>query len=70
MTMLTPGLPFKPAPQPAGSRDASRPNAAAVYLAIAKRFSMHALKILAAAAAVAAVMALKVAVYLPGLFHH
>jgi hypothetical protein len=31
---------------------------------------MHALKILAAAAAVAAVMALKVAVYLPGLFHH
>jgi len=31
---------------------------------------MHARKMLAAAAAVAAVMALKVAVYLPGLFHH
>ena len=70
MTMLTQGVPFKPAPQPAASRYASRPGAAAVYLAIAKRFSMHALKILAAAAVVAAVMALKVAVYLPGLFHH
>jgi hypothetical protein len=70
MTTLTPGVPFKLAPQSARSRDASR-SGAAVYLAIAKRFSMHALKILAAAAAaVAAVMALKVAVYLPGLFHH
>jgi hypothetical protein len=69
MTTLTPGVPFKLAPQPARSRDASR-SGAAVYLAIAKRFSMHALKILAAAVAVAAVMALKVAVYLPGLFHH
>jgi hypothetical protein len=70
MTLLTPGVPFKLAPQPAGSRDASRPGAAAVYLAIVKRFSMHALKMLTAAATVAAVMALKVAVYLPGLFHH
>jgi hypothetical protein len=70
MTMLTPGVPFKLASHPAGSRDASRPNAAAAYLAIVKRLFMHALKILAAAAAVAAVMALKVAVYLPGLFHH
>jgi hypothetical protein len=69
MTMLTPGVPFKLAPQPARSRDASRPGAA-VHLVTAKRFSIHALKILAAAAAVAAVMALKVAVYLPGLFHH
>jgi hypothetical protein len=70
MTMLTPGVPFKLAPQPAGSRDASRPSAAAAHLAIAKRFSIHTLKILAAAAAVAAVMALKLAAYLPGLFHH
>jgi hypothetical protein len=70
MTMLTPGVPFKLVSRPAGSRDSSRPTAAAAYLAIARRLLMHALKILAATAAVAAVMALKVAVYLPGLFHH
>jgi hypothetical protein len=70
MTMLTPGVPFKLASHPTRSRDASRPGAATVYLAIAKRLFMHALKILAAATAVAAVMALKLAAYLPGLFHH
>lgn len=66
MTMLThPGGPSaRPRHAPA------RTGAAAAYLATAKRLFARVLVLLAAGLALAAIMALKVAVYLPRFIHH
>jgi hypothetical protein len=67
MTMLTHARgPFERARYyPAGAGVA-----AASYLALIKRFFMRVLMVLAAGGAVAAIMALKVAIYLPRFVHH
>jgi hypothetical protein len=71
MTMLTHTRgPFERAPYSAGSRDTDRAGAATTYLATIKRFLMSILLLLAAVGALAAIMALKIAIYLPVLFHH
>ena len=44
--------------------------AAGAYLALVKRFFMRLLMMLAAGCAVAAIIALKVAIYVPRLIHH
>ena len=44
--------------------------AAGAYLAIVKRFFMRLLMMLAAGCAVATIMAVKVAIYVPSLTHH
>ena len=54
----------------AGSRDPARADVAAAYLAMIKRLFMRVSVILAAAAALAAIMALKFAIYLPRFIHH
>jgi membrane-associated phospholipid phosphatase len=71
MTMLTHSRgPFERAPYSAGSGDADRAGAAATYLATIRRLLMRILLLLAAVGALAAIMALKIAIYLPALFHH
>ena len=71
MTMWThTGGPLKRAPYTAGSQDSARVGAAAAYLAMIKRFSMCVLMMLGAGVAIAAIMALKVAIYLPRFIHH
>ena len=52
------------------SRDPARIGAAAAYLATAKRLFARVLVLLAAGLALAAIMALKGAVYLPRFIHH
>jgi hypothetical protein len=63
------GGPLKRAPYTAGSQDSARAGAAAAYLAMIKRFSMCVLTVAGAGVAVAAIMALKVAIYLPRFIH-
>ena len=71
MTLLThPGGPSA-RPRPASeSRDPARISAAAACLATAKRLFARVLVLLAAGLALVAIMALKVAVYLPRFIHH
>jgi hypothetical protein len=52
------------------SRDPARIEAGAAYLASAKRLFARLLVLMAAGLALAAIMALKVAVYLPQFIHH
>jgi hypothetical protein len=61
---------FERAPSLAGSRNPDRADAAIAYLATIKRILRHVLLVLAAAGALIAIMALKIAVYLPALIHH
>jgi hypothetical protein len=71
MTMLThPRGPFERARYPLESRSDVRASSAAAHLAMIKRFCLGALTILLAGSAVAAIMALKVAIYLPRFIHH
>jgi len=53
-----------------GGRDPAQTGAAATYTATAKRFCMGVLLLLAAASALVAVVALKVAIYLPRSIYH
>jgi hypothetical protein len=61
--------PFERTLRTARSRNPVRANAAA-HLATIKRFCVGAITILVAGTAVAAIMALKIAIYLPRIFHH
>jgi hypothetical protein len=71
MTMLThPRGRFERARYPLESRSDVRASRAAAHLAAIKRFSLGALTILLAGSAVAAIMALKIAIYLPRFIHH
>ena len=71
MTMSThTGGPLERAPYPTGNQDLARAGAAAAYLAMIKRFSMCVLMMLAAGISIAAIMALKIAIYLPRFVHH
>ena len=71
MTMSThTGGSLERVPYPAGNQEPARAGAAAAYLAMIKRFSMCVLMILGAGVAIAAIMALKVAIYLPRFIHH
>jgi hypothetical protein len=71
MTLLThPGGPSARPRHASESRDPARIGAGAAYLATAKRLFARALVLLAAGLALAAIMALKVAVYLPRFIHH
>jgi hypothetical protein len=71
MTMLTNTRgPFERAPYSSGGRDTVGAGAAKAHLAMIKRFCIGAFTILAAGGAVAAIMALKIAIYLPLLIHH
>ena len=70
MTMLTHTRgPFEPARYPLENRSNVRASSAAAHLATIKQFCLGALTILVAGSAVAAIMALKIAVFLPR-FHH
>ncbi len=71
MTMLTHTRgPFKRAFYSSEGRDTAKPVSAAAHLAMIKRFCTGVVTVLAAGAAVAAIMALKIAIYLPLLVHH
>jgi hypothetical protein len=71
MTMLThPGGPAARPRHASESRDPARIGVTAAYLATAKRLFTRVLVLLAAGLALAAIMALKVAVYLPRFIHH
>jgi hypothetical protein len=70
MTMLmhTRG-PLERTPYSSGRRDTAGAGSAQAYLATIKRFCMSALTVVVAGGALAAIMALKVIIYLPP-FHH
>lgn len=71
MTMLTHTRgPFERAPYSLESRSDVRASSAADHLATIKRFCLGTLTILLAGSAVAAIMALKIAIYLPRFLHH
>jgi hypothetical protein len=71
MTMLTHTHgPFERTPHSSGARSPAAARSAAAQLSMIKRFCVGAVTILAAWAAVAAIMALKIAVYLPPIIHH
>ena len=71
MTMLTHTRgPFERAYHSLAKRDTVGAGAAKAHLAMIKRFCLGALAILLAGSAVAAIMALKIAIYLPLLIHH
>jgi hypothetical protein len=71
MTMLTHTRgPFERAPCSSGGQDPAAAGSAAAHLAMIKRFCVAAVTLLAAGAAVAAIMALKVAIYLPRFIHY
>jgi hypothetical protein len=71
MTMLTHTRgPFEQVPYSSGGRGAFGTGRAKAHLAMIKRFCMGALTILLAGSAVAAIMSLKIAIYLPRLIHH
>ena len=71
MTMLTHTRgPFERASCSSEGRDPAKPVSAAAHLAMIKRFCLGVVTILAAGAAVAAIMALKIAIYLPRLIHY
>jgi uncharacterized RDD family membrane protein YckC len=53
-----------------GRRGPAEDGSAVAYLAMIKRFFIRVLTVLAAGGAVAVIMALKVAIYLPRFIHH
>jgi hypothetical protein len=71
MTMLTQTRgPFDGARYPLENQSGVRGANAAAHLATIKRFCLGALAILLGGSAVAAIMALKIAIYLPRFIHH
>jgi hypothetical protein len=71
MTMLTPVRgPLEGARYPLRDQNSLRPGGAATHLAAIRRFCLGVLAILLGGSAVAAIMALKIAVYLPRFIHH
>jgi hypothetical protein len=71
MTMLThTRRPFEQVPYSSGGRGSFGAGRAKTYLAMITRFFMGALTILLAGGAVAVIMSLKIAIYLPRLIHH
>lgn len=71
MTMLTPARgPFERAPYGSARRDTTGPGVAQAHLATIKRILVGVVTMLTAGAAVAAIMALKIAIYLPRFIHH
>jgi hypothetical protein len=71
MTMLTPVRgPFEGARGTLPHQNNPRPDSAAAHLAAIRRFCLGILAILLGGSAVAAIMALKIAVYLPRFIHH
>jgi hypothetical protein len=70
MTMLTQARgPFERTPDSSGDRGFAKTASPGAYLARIKRFCVGVVTILATGCAVAAVMALKIAIYLPQLIH-
>ena len=69
MTMLTHARGLGPAAHSVEKRPAAGAGAAAAHWAVIRRFGAGALAILAAGGAFAAIMALKVAIYLPRFIH-
>lgn len=61
---------FERTPYASGGRDPAMAGRAAAHLAMIRRFCVAVVTILAAWAALAAIMALKIAVYLPRFIHH
>ena len=61
--------PFQRAPSSMGRRDTVREGAAEAHLAMIKRFCISALTVLAAGGAIAAIIALKAAIYF-WVFHY
>jgi hypothetical protein len=71
MTMLTPTRgPFERAPYASARRETIGPGVAQAHLATIKRILVGVVTMLTAGAAVAAIMALKIAIYLPRFIHH
>lgn len=71
MTMLTQTRgPFERAAFSSGDRSSAKATSPAAHLAVIKRFCVAAVSILAAGAVLAAIMALKIAIYLPRFIHH
>lgn len=71
MTMLTHARGrFERAPHSPARRDTIGPGTAKTHLATIKRILVGAVTMLAAGAVVTAIMALKIAIYLPRLIHH
>jgi hypothetical protein len=62
--------PFERARHSSGSPRSAEAGRAAAHLAMIKRFCMDAIAILAVTGALTAIMALKVAIFLPRLIHH
>jgi hypothetical protein len=62
--------PFERTPDSSGGRDKVGAGVANAHLATIKRFCIGATTMLAAGVAVAAIMALKIAIYLPLFIHH
>jgi hypothetical protein len=70
MTMLTHMRgPFERIPYASSSRRPAEADRAAAHLATIKRFLIGIVTILAAGTVVAAIMALKIAIYLPFIIH-
>ena len=69
MLMQTRG-PFEEARHPLENRSGVRAASAAAHLETIKRFCLGALAILLGGSAIAAIMALKIAIYLPRFIHH
>jgi hypothetical protein len=70
MTMLTHARrPFERAPSASARPYKAEPGAAKAHLSAIRRFLAGVLTILAAGTAVAAIMALKIAIYLPRFIH-
>jgi hypothetical protein len=71
MTMQThPDGPFERFSSSSESRGAFELDTAKTHLAVIKRFCVGVLTILPAGSLLAAIMALKVAIYLPPVIHH
>jgi len=71
MTMLTPTRgPFEQAPYASARRDTIGAGVAQAHLATIKRILVGVVSLLTAGAAIAAIMALKIAIYLPRFVHH
>jgi hypothetical protein len=71
VTMLTHSRgPFERAPYSVGRRGPAEHGSAAAYLTMIKPFFIRVLMVLVAGGAVVAIMALKVAIYLPRFIHH
>jgi hypothetical protein len=71
MTMLTPVRgPLEGARYPLRDQNSLRPDSAAAHLAAIRRLCLGVLAILLGGSAVAAIMALKIAAYLPRFIHH